>query len=152
MPKTYASSAAPTSGGSTVLKSSPASDHTVSGITTTFTAQVNMAIGDLVYFKTTTVDLIDADVIGTCRPIAICADATISASASGNFLLQGFIRDDSWNWTVGAPIYASVTGTTGNTLTQTAPTGTDDCVCIVGIAVSADVLYFAPNLNVIERT
>jgi hypothetical protein len=76
---------------------------------------------------------------------------TIALNGSGDFLQIGTARDDTWNWTVGGLIYASTTGTTGNTLTQTAPSGTDDVVQIVGVAKSADYMDFIPNLMQVER-
>ncbi|MDD5006416.1 MAG: hypothetical protein PHS33_07980 [Candidatus Omnitrophica bacterium] len=126
-------------------------DHAVSGLTITMTAAVNMAIGDACYIKSDgKMALADADAIATASAIFIVADATIAADATGNFLFQGVIRDDTWNWTVGGLIYLSVTGTTGNTLSQTAPTGTDDVVQILGVALSADMILFTPNLMQIE--
>lgn len=127
------------------------SDHSASGMTIPAVAAVNMAIGDACYIKSDgEMALADADAIATASAIFIVADATIAADATGNFLFQGVVRDDTWNWTVGGLIYLSVTGTTGNTLTQTAPTGTDDVVQILGVALSADMILFTPNLMQIE--
>jgi hypothetical protein len=65
--------------------------------------------------------------------------------------MTGFVRNDSWNWTVGGWIYLSTNGTTGNTLTQTAPSGTDEVVQILGVATHADRIWFAPQLIQIEN-
>lgn len=63
-------------------------------------------------------------------------------------LLQGFVRDDSWNWaTLGGLIYAS--GTAG-ALTQTPPAASGDQVQIVGFATHADRMYFNPNYGLVE--
>lgn len=96
------------------------------------------------------IQLGDASVIATSSVIAMCADASISADASGNYLLQGFARNDTWDWTVGGLIYLSTTGTTTNTLTQTAPSSTDEVVQILGVATHADRIYFNPQLVQVE--
>lgn len=140
--------------GSLAINALPDSDHQASGTIVTLTANENQAFGDVCYINTDgQAQLGDADAIASSMICVMCADATISADATGRYLLYGFARDDTWNWTVGGYIYLTITGTTGNTLSQTAPTGVDDCVVIVGIAVSADVMYFNPGWqSVIERT
>jgi hypothetical protein len=37
-------------------------------------------------------------------------------------------------------------------LTQTAPTGTDDAIQIVGVAIHADRIYFCPQLLMYTHT
>lgn len=131
----------------------PGADHSVSGSVITLTAGDACAIGDVVYLNSSgNTKLCKADAIATCPYVfAICADASISGSASGNFLTRGSIRDDTWTWTAGGLIYVSTTGTTGQTLTQTAPTEANNVVVPVGVALSADVMYFFGNMNTIER-
>lgn len=142
----------PPSTDSVNLIAAPTNDHSSSGLKIALTATANMAFGDVGYIASTgKVTLIDADAIATMSGIVMCADATINADASGNFLLQGIARDDTWNWTVGGIIYGTVTGTSGNTLSQTAPSGTDDVVQIMGVATHADRMYFNPQLVQIER-
>jgi hypothetical protein len=65
-------------------------------------------------------------------------------------LFHGIGRYDTWAWTVGGVVYLSTTGTSGNTLTQTAPTGTGKVVQILGIATHADRIYFYPQLVQME--
>lgn len=73
----------------------------------------------------------------------------ISADASGSFLLTGFVRDDSWNWTtVGAELYLSETA---GDLTATAPTTSGSVTQVLGIAVHADRIYFKPSPDIIEH-
>ena len=55
---------------------------------------------------------------------------------------MGYIRDDTWAWTIGAPLYISVTP--GNA-TATAVSGNADIKRIIGHAMSADVIYFNPS-------
>jgi len=95
--------------------------------------------------------LADADAIATSKVVGMCADATISASATGDYLLYGVARDDTWTWTVGGFVYLSLTGTTTNTLTQVAPSATDDCIVIVGVATHADRMFFNPQLVIVEH-
>lgn len=133
--------------------STPDSDHLAHGVKAVFTANENQAFGDVCYINADTeMAIADADGIATAKVAAMCADATINADASGNYLLMGVARDDTWNWTPGGFVYLSTTGTTGNTLTQTAPSGTDDCVVIVGVATHADRILFNPQLVIVEHT
>jgi len=129
------------------IDSSPDSDTTAEGIKTTFTAGENLSFGDVCYVKSDgKLWKADADAESTSFTIAL-ALATISADASGSFLLIGLARDDSWNWTVGSPIYLS---TTAGDITQTAPSGSGDIVQILGIATHADRIYFNPSLSQVE--
>jgi len=57
-------------------------------------------------------------------------------------VLEGWIRDDSWNWTVGDDLFIS---TTVGAITASAPAGGSDVVRRIGHAVSADVIYFHPD-------
>ena len=133
--------------------STPDADHTTHGIKATFTANENQAFGDVCFINADgEMQIGDADAIATSKITGMCADATISADASGNYLLFGPARDDTWAWTPGGFVYLTVTGTTGNTLSQTAPTGADDCIVIVGVASHADRMIFNPQLVIVEHT
>jgi len=128
------------------------SDVSVSGLTCTLNANENQAFGDVCYIDADgQAHLIDADAIASMSGLFM-ATASISANADGVYLALGFARNDAWNWTVGGLIYGTVTGTTGNTLSQTAPTGTDDVVQIMGVATHADRIYFNPQLVQVEHT
>jgi hypothetical protein len=132
-----------------LLDASPDTDHSVSGIKATFTAGENLAFGDVCYLKSDgKMWKADADAAATMPVVAMAAES-ISADASGEFLLFGFARDDSWSWTVGGEVYAS---TTAGGLTQTAPTGVGDFIQPVGLAVSSSVVHFAPDLTAVEIT
>lgn len=135
--------------GNIVLTPSPASDHTFSGPGADLTAGESLVFGDFVYFKSDgKLGKGDADAIATSSVQAMAA-ATIANDASGRFALPGsFIRDDTWNWTVGGLIYLD-TATAGGA-TQTAPSGTDDVVQILGVATHADRMYFNPQLVQVE--
>ncbi len=97
----------------------------------------------LVYLDETTEEwfLADADGTGTYPTIGIATEA----GTDGNplrVLKSGIARDDTWSWTVNGVIYLS---TTAGTLTQTAPSTTDDCFQPVGRAVSATIVLFDIN-------
>ena len=126
----------------------PTADHTAKGLTAQMLAGGTIAAFQTVCIHTTTGEVVisDSDAIGTMPVIGI-APAAISDTATGTILLQGFIRDDTWNWTLGGILYAS---TTAGAMTHTAPTGTGDFVQAVGIALSADVVYFNPSLTLVE--
>ncbi|PKO02090.1 MAG: hypothetical protein CVU43_09735 [Chloroflexi bacterium HGW-Chloroflexi-5] len=135
------------------ITAAPASDHLASGVKIRLTAAATMAFGDVGYIASTEkVALIDADAIASMSGVVMCVDASISADAEGNFLLIGIARDDTWNWTVGGLIYGTVTGTSGNTLSQTQPSGADDVIQILGVATHADRMLFNPSLIQIEHT
>jgi len=137
------------SGTSLFLQATP-SNVSASGTILTLTANENQAFGDAVYINTDgEAQLADADGIATARVVAI-ATGTILANATGSYLLFGVSRNDSWAWTVGAPVYLSTTGTSTNTMTQTAPTGTDDCVVQLGIATAATRILINPSTVIIE--
>jgi len=134
------------------IDSIPEADHTAHGIKATFTAHDAQVFGDVCFINADgEMAIADADAIASAVVVGMCADASISASAVGNYLLMGIARDDSWNWTPGGFVYLSLTGTTGNTLTETAPSGADDCIVIVGVAAHADRMVFNPQLVIVEH-
>lgn len=135
------------------VDATPSSNTQASGTTITLTANETHAFGDICKIHTDgDAILAKADVIANASAIVMCADSSITGGNSGNYLLMGVARNDTWNWTVGGLIYLSTTGTTGNTLTQTAPTGTNNVVQVVGVATHADRMYFNPCLVQVELT
>jgi hypothetical protein len=129
----------------------PDADVSASGEKGTLNANENQAFSDVVYINADgQAQIGDADAIASSVIMAM-AIATISADADGVYLFKGFARKDAWTWTPGGLIYLSTTGTTGNTLTQTAPSGTDDCIVILGVATHADRMYFNPQLVIVEH-
>ena len=138
------------------VDTAPDADVTASGIKGVFTNgnAGAVAFGDVCFMAADgELEFADADQI-TTMPGLYMALGTINAAASGEWLLMGIARNDAWNWTIGAGtlglIYVSVTGTTGNTLTQTKPSGAGDQVQIVGHAISADIMMFNPNYTYVE--
>lgn len=134
-----------------LITSIPSSNLLASGIKTTFIANENQAFGDVCYINESgEAQIGDASAIANSKIIAMCIDSSVLADASGNYLLSGIARNDSWNFTVGGFVYLSTLGTSGNSLTQTAPNGEDECVVVIGIATHANRIYFNPQLVIVE--
>lgn len=139
-----------------LLDTTPGTDHTASGTKGVFTNgnAGSVAFGDLCYMALDGhLEFADADA-STTMPGLYMALGTITAAASGEWLIMGVARDDTWNWTIGPGIsgliYVSLTGTTANTLTQTKPSVTGDQVQVVGSAISADSMMFNPSPVIVE--
>ena len=130
------------------LTPAPASDHTTSGVIAPMTAGASLAFPNVCYVGADgKMELADADAIATSSAVAICLETT-AEDATGDFLFVGFIRDDTWAWTVGGLIYLS---TTAGGITQTAPSATDDVIQVLGVATHADRIYFNPQLVQVEH-
>ena len=85
----------------------------------------------------------DADATGTSiNLLGIAMEAKTDGQAMNVALAGSFVRDDTWNWTIGVPLYVS--GTLG-AITATKPSGSGDVVRTVGYAVTADVIFFNPS-------
>ena len=85
--------------------------------------------------------MVEEEVIGI-------APAAISDTATGTILFHGFIRDDTWTWTTGGALYLSETA---GAMTHTAPSTDGAFVLVVGVALSPDVVYINPSMDVIEH-
>lgn len=118
--------------------------HTVLG-----TAGEDVDAGELVYLENADGKLWLADADDDKMPVKAMATAHIDANAEGVFLLDGFLREDDWNWAIGAVLYAH---TTPGAMTATAPAVSEDEVQRVAIAVSADIVNFRPSKDVLEVT
>lgn len=120
-------------------------DVNSSGTIISLTANETQAFGDVCYIASSGKAAISsASAIATASVVVMCVD-------SGKYLLHGIARNDVWNWTVGGIIYLSTTGTTGNTLTQTAPSGVNEVIQVLGIATHADRIYFNPQIVQVEH-
>jgi hypothetical protein len=126
-------------------------DHSISGNTVDFTAGSDFAFGDVGYISSNgNIIIANATAISTSSGFVL-AGGTVSSGSSGLFLLVGITRNDSWNWTPGGLVYLSASGSTGNTLTQTAPTDTDSVTQVIGVATHADRIFFNPSLVQVEH-
>jgi len=127
------------------LDATPGADHTAVGPqTNTLTAGYSSAVMDLVYLGSASKWLeADADAAGTSiNLLGIALEAKTDTQAMAVALSGSFVRDDTWAWTPGVPLYIS--GTIGE-ITATKPAGTGDIVRTVGYAVTADIIFFAPS-------
>ena len=135
-----------TSGGGTIaqqleLDPTPDTDETANGIKTTKIVDSNATgFGALLFLASDgNYDEADAtdDTLMPCKAMAL-----ESGTGSKQILKQGYVRDDSWSWTVGGALYVS---TTTGAMTQTAPSATGEIVQLIGFAQSATVIYFDPD-------
>jgi hypothetical protein len=132
--------------GQTLYDIAPASDHTATGDTVSATVDTNPTGFAAALYQAAdgNWDEADADALATmpCRALAL-----ETGTGTKLILRRGWIRDDTWAWTPGAPVYVS---TTAGALTQTKPSGTGDQVQIVGYAETADILDFNPSTVIVE--
>ena len=136
--------------GSLQLDSTPG-DEKVSGITATFTAGDTQNRGDVVYFKAGDSKMWRADADTAAEmPVRAMAAANISADASGVYLLHGFLEDNGTfpTYTVGATIYAPEAE---GPPTETRPSTDGDLIQVLGFAITSQLLYFNPSVDVIEH-
>ena len=133
----------------------PNSDFSVNGLQIYLTASGNTNFGDVGYINTFGgVSIANASTITNANVTVMCADSYISGNTSGNWLLLGIARKNSWNWTVGnnnGIIYLSTSGTTTNTLTQTQPSETNQVIQVLGVVLSSNTIYFKPELVQVEN-
>lgn len=125
------------------LDAIPDTDDTWTGNSTnSFNAGATIAQFETVYLDASgTWQLTDADAVGTAGSVmvALAGEAGTSTNPLRVILNNSYVRNDAWTWTVGGKIYLS---TTAGGLTQTAPSGTDDVIRVVGTAMSADVIHW----------
>ena len=127
------------------LDATPNTDHTANGPQTAILASgYSSTIMDLVYLGSSSKWLeTDADQTSTSiNLLGIALEAKTDTQAMNVALPGGFVRDDSWAWTSGVPLYV---GLENGAITATKPTGSGDVVRTVGFAVTADVIFFNPS-------
>ena len=123
----------------TLLK--PSADHSANGnITSEINAGETITAFNCVYLKS---DgewwKTDADDVATVEgELAIALESGTDNNSLKVALSGSYVRDDTWAWTIGSPVYIS--GTAGE-LTQTKPALARE----VGIAISATVIKFEPK-------
>ena len=130
---------------SIALNGTPASDHTANGPqTNTFNAGYTSTLMDLVYMGSGSKWLeADSDATGTSiNLLGIALEVKDDGEAMNVALPGSFVKDETWSFTPGVPLYVS--GTLGE-ITATKPTGSGDIVRTVGFAVHADYIYFNPS-------
>lgn len=131
-----------------VFQTSFSNDHSYSGEVQVGTAGENLVFGDLVYFKFSDLKWwkASASAYATARCAGV-AVATINANSTGYILLNGMVRDDTWDWTA-AEVWLSTTAGSG---TSTQPSTTGNQIQFVGRAMGADLMFFKPSNDIGEK-
>ena len=108
----------------------------------------SITIGDLLYVKSDgAVWKANAGTTGSYP--ASCLALETGSTGSHLVLLHGIYRDDSrYAFNVGGIVYLS---TTSGVETQTQPSGTANAIQIMGLALTADIIYFKPDLTYITH-
>lgn len=142
---------------SIALDPAGSADGKYTGITVTGTGGTTIAFGDLIYLDPTDSrwELADANAAaaadGDSRGILGIAVSTSSDGAAVTVLLQGIVRADAVfpALTIGGPVYVSETA---GDIVVTQPTTTDVVIRIVGIAITADEIFFNPDNTWVTHT
>ncbi|MBA7510898.1 hypothetical protein ES705_02887 [subsurface metagenome] len=123
------------------------SDHNYSGLKDYRPVGETVVFGDLLYFDWATKSWkkTDADAAATMPGLRIALDSK-TVGQGCIMLVKGYIRDDDWDFT-GAMIYAS---TTAGGVTSDPPSAAGQQLQRVGVAKSADILFFDPSIDVGE--
>jgi hypothetical protein len=130
------------------LEEALATDHSYCDIVCDDIAEENIILGELIYYKSDSKWYkAGASSSTTSDGLLAIAVANINATASGVLLLNGFFRDDSWDWVTASGLYISET--TSGAMTQVLPDGVGEYVRKVGYAFSADVAYFGPDITIV---
>jgi hypothetical protein len=123
----------------------PASDHTATGVVISIASGESVAAFNSVYIRSDgEVGPADADAVTSMPAIGVALEAKGDGEAT-KILIQGVLRDDTYNFTPGADLFI---GTTAGEITATAPSGSGDTVQKVGVALTADSVYL--NFNTTE--
>ena len=126
-------------------------DHDVQGIMYTFKAGAAITPFSPVYVdRSNEIQECDADGIASMPCIGVTTNTTAASDHdSVAVMMMGFIRDDDFAFgTAGAPVYVS---TTVGEMTNTAPSGTDDVVQVIGHSLADDAIFVQPCLTTIEH-
>jgi hypothetical protein len=122
---------------------------TVSGVLHPFIAGENLTFGDQIYIATDGLAWkADANVSGKF-PADGMAATTITAGTSGDILFLGLARLDTWTWTTGSLLYLSPSS---GGITHTQPSATDDCIQVLGKALSPTVIKYNPSPDYLTHT
>ena len=126
------------------------SDHAYSDNADTDSQPVGESVvfGDLLYPDWTAGEWLkaDADLAAKMPGLRIALESKTDGQTC-LMLVKGYIRDDSAFEFAGSMVYTSVTP---GAMSSTAPTETGDQVQRVGVAKSADILFFDPSIDVGE--
>ena len=127
-------------------------DEKVSGITAVFTAGEDMTAGDVCFFDTDGKMYKANHATGQHKKLIVAMAVEtfdVSAEDVGKFLLQGFARFEGNfpTFTIGEPIYGpEAEGAPQNA----APSDSGDLVQVLGWAITSDMVFFNPSMDIIE--
>jgi len=128
------------------LNGYPVTDHTANGPqTNTFASGYGATVMDLVYMGGSSKWLeadADAATAAAINLLGISLESKTDTQAMNVALSGSFVKDASWSFTPGVPLYMD---TTDGGITATKPTGSGDAVRTVGYAVHANYIFFAPS-------
>ena len=133
------------------MTSTLASDHTASGLKADGVCGETLAIGDLCYMKSDGKYWKANATSAAKMPGLVLALAAGAATEIISFLVQGYFRDDTYNRTIGALLFAD---TTDGLMTTTKPSAAGNQVQVLGVVtpsagVTGTHVYFNPSLVVI---
>ena len=137
-------------GGSRMATAEPASDSTGYGIVIGFDSAGSISAGDAVYINSSgKVAQANANAGSVTDPaIGIATNAAGSDGDDCYVLTHGIWRLDAEAFQAGDPVYV---GESAGALTKDIPNDDGDYVQRIGVAVSDDVIFVMPSLDVIEH-
>lgn len=119
--------------------------------TKTFTATASNAFaeGEVGFMSSAgTVTRADASAEATAKNLLVVATEVVSSGGSGAFILRGDLTLTSHGYTLGTPLFLSETD---GGLTVTAPPTSGSIIRVVGYALDANTVHFAPSATWIGR-
>ena len=121
----------------------PDTDQTANGPQTNlFAAGASITLMDLVFLSSDARWYqTDADAAATAggNLLGVSLETKTAGQAMNVAMNNSPIRNSSWSFTPGATLYVS---TSPGVITNTAPSGSDDVIRVVGFAISSDAVYF----------
>jgi hypothetical protein len=127
-----------------------ASNYTYSGIIDSQPVGETVVFGMLLYFNWTDKEwkLAKANASTTMPGLRIALESKTDGQTC-KMLVKGYIRDDVDFEFTGAMVYVSA-GATAGLMTSTVPSTAGNQIQRVGVAKSADILFFSPSIDVGE--
>jgi hypothetical protein len=128
--------------------SSLADNNSWQGDILTGTAGESLSLGDFVYFKFSDKKWYKAlaNTYATARCNG-CWLQTSAANATGNILIRGTVRMDTWTWTTNAVWLSTSTAGIG---TSTTPSTSTNLIQYLGMALDYNTLFFTPSHDIGE--
>jgi hypothetical protein len=125
------------------------SNQTTTGlIVDGITVGENVSFGDLCYLKSDgKYWKADANAIETTTGPLLIALEAITAGNAGKFLKRGYIRDDTWTFSVADVLYV---GDTAGAISDILLSAVGNCVRKIGYAYGSSIVVFEPSETIIE--